>query len=94
MGKQETNKKQSSEKKKKSEETKTTIFSPNKHLTVINISPPARKKLTAKQINREPSSCELLKVEEMFSKKDYINEEETNCLIEWHHKNMINSKKY
>jgi len=80
MVKQEKNKKQPTEKKKRSEETKTTIFSPNKDLTIINLTPPATKKLTAKEINREPSRYELLKVQAMFSKKDYMNEEEKNCL--------------
>ena len=94
MVKQERNNKQSSEKKKRFEETKTTIFSPNKHLTVINLTPPATKKLTAKEINRDPSTYELLKVQAMFAQKDYINEEETKCLIQWHQKNMINSEFY
>ena len=92
MGK---NKTKSSEMKKSSDvETKTKIFSPSKNVRIIQLTPSATKALTPKEINREPSKSELLKVEEMFHKKDYITEEETNCLVEWHRRHMINSKFY
>jgi hypothetical protein len=94
MVKQERNNNRSFEKNRSSEETKTRIFSPNKHLTVIELTPPATKKLTAKELNRKPSRYELLQVQVMFSKKDYINEEENKCLIQWHQRNMIHSDFY